>query len=45
LLPDFHLRRQPLYVTYKSRRSLPHRTRVVIDFLVKLLQEDPQMQL
>lgn len=45
LLPELTCRRQPLYITYASRRSLPHRTRAVIDFLVKLLQEDPQMKL
>ena len=45
LLPDFQLRPQPLIITYASRRRLPHRTRAVIDFLVKLLQEDPLMQL
>lgn len=45
LLPNYSLRRQPLYITYASRRRLPHRTRAVIDFLVKLLQEDPLMKL
>jgi DNA-binding transcriptional LysR family regulator len=45
VLPDFKFRRQPLYITYASRRRLPHRTRAVIDFLVKLLQEDPHMKL
>jgi DNA-binding transcriptional LysR family regulator len=45
LLPDFPLRRQPFHITYASRRGLPHRTRAVIDFLVKLLQEDPQLKL
>jgi DNA-binding transcriptional LysR family regulator len=44
LLPEFECRRQPLYITYASRRSLPHRTRAVIDFLVKVLQEDPLMR-
>lgn len=44
LLPEFECRRQPLYITYASRRSLPHRTRAVVDFLVKTLQEDPLMQ-
>lgn len=45
LMPGFEFRRQPLFITYASRRRLPHRTRAVIDFLVKLLQEDPQMRL
>lgn len=45
LLPDYECRRQPLYITYASRRRLPHRTRAVMDFLVKLIQEDPHMKL
>jgi DNA-binding transcriptional LysR family regulator len=45
LLPDHQCRRQPLYITYASRRRLPHRTRAVMDFLVKLIQEDPHMKL
>lgn len=45
LLPTYEFRREPLFITYASRRRLPHRTRAVIDFLVKLLQEDPQMRL
>ena len=45
LLPELQLRRQPLFIAYASRRRLPHRTRAVIDFLVKLLQEDPLTKL
>jgi DNA-binding transcriptional LysR family regulator len=45
LLPEHQCRRQPLYITYASRRRLPHRTRAVMDFLVKLIQEDPHMKL
>lgn len=45
LLPDHQCRRQPLYITYTSRRRLPHRTRAVMDFLVKLIQDDPHMKL
>jgi hypothetical protein len=45
LLPDHQCRRQPLYITYASRRRLPHRTRAVMDFPVKLIQEDPHMKL
>lgn len=45
LLPDHQCRRQPLYITYTSRRHLPHRTRAVLDFLVELIQEDPHMKL
>lgn len=45
LLPDYPCRRQPLYITYASRRHLPQRTRAVMDFLVALIQEDPHMKL
>ena len=34
LLPDFAVRRRQAYIVYPSRRNLPQRTRVVIDFLV-----------
>lgn len=42
LLPNYTARRRPAYVVYPSRRHLPLRTRVVIDFLVdrfKLLEQ------
>jgi DNA-binding transcriptional LysR family regulator len=45
LLPEHECRRQPLYITYASRRRLPHRTRAVMDYLVELIQEDPHMKL
>jgi DNA-binding transcriptional LysR family regulator len=45
LLPGYQFRRRPLYVVYPSRRSLPTRTRVVIDWLIKVLNEDPQLKL
>ncbi len=45
VLPDFRLRRHPIYITYASRRRLPHRTRAVIDFLVRSFQSDPQMRI
>ncbi len=45
LLPDHQCRRQPLFIAYSSRRRLPHRTRAVMDFLVKLIQDDPHMKL
>lgn len=35
LLPDYSARRRPAFVVYPSRRFLPQRTRVVIDFLVQ----------
>jgi DNA-binding transcriptional LysR family regulator len=45
LLPGFPPRRFPLYALYPSRRSLPPRTRVLIDFITKLLETDPDMTL
>ncbi|TKC92741.1 LysR family transcriptional regulator [Polyangium fumosum] len=45
LLPDHQCRRQPVYITYTSRRHLAQRTRAVMDFLVELIQEDPHMKL
>jgi DNA-binding transcriptional LysR family regulator len=42
LLPEYSARRRPFFVVYPSRRFLPQRTRLVIDFLVqrfKLLEE------
>ena len=44
LVPQFAFRRAPVYITYPSRRRLPQRTRAVIDFIVNLLQQDPQMK-
>ncbi len=35
LLPEYSVRRRPAFVVYPSRRFLPQRTRVVIDFLVQ----------
>jgi DNA-binding transcriptional LysR family regulator len=45
LLPEFPTRRFPLYVTFPSRRSLPPRTRAVIDFIIEALRDDPAMRL
>jgi DNA-binding transcriptional LysR family regulator len=45
LLPNYQFRRRPLYIVYPSRRSLPTRTRVVIDWLIKVLNEDPKLRL
>ena len=39
LLPDYTIRRRPAYVVYPSRRHLPPRTRLVIDFLVDRFKE------
>lgn len=39
LLPDYTIRRRPSFVVYPSRRHLPPRTRVVIDFLVERFRE------
>ena len=43
LLPDFPSRRFPLYLVYPSRRSLPLRTRVVMEYLTELIRQDPGM--
>jgi hypothetical protein len=45
LLPSCQVRRRPLYVVDPSRRSFPARTRVVIDWLIKVLSEKPQSKL
>ncbi len=45
LMPRYQFRRRPLYIVYPSRRSLPTRTRVVIDWLIKVLNEDPKLKL
>jgi DNA-binding transcriptional LysR family regulator len=44
LLPDFRPLRFPLSVVYPSRRNLPPRTRIVIQFLAELLHADPAMR-
>jgi DNA-binding transcriptional LysR family regulator len=35
LLPNYSVRRRPVHIVYPSRRFLPQRTRLVIDFLVE----------
>ena len=45
LLPRYQFRRSPLYIVYPSRRSLPTRTRVVIDWLITVLNDDPKLKL
>ncbi|WP_343633850.1 LysR family transcriptional regulator [Roseateles sp.] len=45
LMPDYPTRRFPLYAVYPSKRSLPPRTRVVIDYIGELLARDPDMAL
>ena len=45
LMPDFPPLRFPLSVVYPSRRNLPPRTRIVIDFLTEVLRSDPAMAL
>jgi DNA-binding transcriptional LysR family regulator len=39
LLPDYPCRRYPIYIDYPSRRHLPLRVRVVIDFIALLSKE------
>jgi DNA-binding transcriptional LysR family regulator len=45
LLPQFEPQGSPIHVSYPSRRSLPPRTRTVIDFLVEILQGDARLAL
>lgn len=45
VLPGFPTRRFPIYVLYPSSRTLPHRTRVLIDYITELLKSDPEMAL
>lgn len=44
LLPGYRRRGWPIFVCYPTRRSLPPRTRTVIDFLIALLDRDPLME-
>ena len=43
LLPDFPPLHLPLSVVYPSRRNLPLRTRVVLEFLFELFKTDTAM--
>jgi DNA-binding transcriptional LysR family regulator len=43
LMPEFPPLRFLLSVVYPSRRNLPLRTRVVIEFLTELMRDDPAM--
>ena len=43
LMPAFPPLRFPLHVIYPSRRNLPPRTRIVIEFLTDLIRSDPAM--
>jgi DNA-binding transcriptional LysR family regulator len=45
VLPEFPTRRFPIYVLYPSKRSLPPRTRILIDFIMDLMDKDPNMAL
>jgi DNA-binding transcriptional LysR family regulator len=45
LLPEFPARSFPLYMVYPSRHSVPPRTRAVIDYVTKILDEDACMAL
>ncbi|PPQ29424.1 LysR family transcriptional regulator [Rhodopila globiformis] len=39
LLPDYVARRRPAFVVYPSRRHMPLRTRVVIDFMIERFKQ------
>jgi len=43
LMPEFPPMRLPINVVYLSRRNMPSRVRVVLDFLVEAVREDPLM--
>jgi DNA-binding transcriptional LysR family regulator len=43
LLPEYPARRFPIYLLYPSKRILPPRTRVLIEYLSTLLGNDPDM--
>jgi DNA-binding transcriptional LysR family regulator len=43
ILPRFPPRRFPLYALYPSKRSLPPRTRALLDYIMRLLESDPDM--
>ena len=44
LLPEHRRRGWPIFVCYPTKRSLPPRTRAVIDFLIAILARDPEMK-
>lgn len=44
LMPDVRCRSFPIYLAYPSRRRIPLRTRVVMEHLTKLIQNDPEMR-
>ncbi|KJV35692.1 LysR family transcriptional regulator [Luteibacter yeojuensis] len=43
VMPDYPTRRFPIHVVYPSKRSLPPRTRALIDYISGLLEDDPDM--
>ncbi|PDT83258.1 LysR family transcriptional regulator [Sinorhizobium sp. BJ1] len=43
VMPDFPPTRLPINVVYPSRRNLPLRVRVALDFLIEVVREDPLM--
>ena len=45
LLPEYPARRFPIYLLYPSKRILPPRTHVLIEYLITLLANDPDMAL
>jgi DNA-binding transcriptional LysR family regulator len=42
LMPDLPTLSFPLSIVYPSRRNLPPRTRIVIEFLAELIRADSQ---
>ncbi|KQV68115.1 LysR family transcriptional regulator [Rhizobium sp. Root1220] len=43
VMPDFPPTRLPISVVYPSRRNVPLRVRIVLDFLAQAVKEDPLM--
>ncbi len=44
VLPEYRRRGWPIFVCYPNKRSLPPRTRTVIDFLLTTMDHDPRME-
>jgi len=43
LMEDFPPARLPIYLVYPSRRNIPQRVKIVLDFLTALIDADPSM--
>ncbi|MGO4448887.1 LysR family transcriptional regulator [Phyllobacterium sp. TAF24] len=43
VMPDFPPSRLPICVVYSTRRNMPQRVRIALDFLIEAVREDPMM--